>query len=235
MFQLDETLLVKNIDSLADQIVDFNSEDSKITRKFVPQLGLKISQKPIDYWQSKFLTKHVTKSFKSLLDEIKSASNMHYERKQYKLDEDPWDNYLFHDAQKLVPLICHTEPLSIVQQIVLARFIEYTMSSETISQYSMQHNLLIKELMAFTSNFGTESQNDEVYGEDDILQDSDEEIEESAKSSGLMQKVEKALRDEMSLEEIKELDTDMNRMLKMFYLEMRVKGQLREYKDDYFG
>ena len=65
---------------------------------------------------------------------------MHYERKQFKLDEDPFDNYLFHDSKQLAPLICHKEPLSIEEQVILAKFIEYTMQSETISQYSLQHN-----------------------------------------------------------------------------------------------
>jgi hypothetical protein len=33
----------------------------------------------------------------------------------------------------LVPLICHTEPLSITEQVILAKFIEYTILGETIS------------------------------------------------------------------------------------------------------
>jgi len=35
---------------------------------------------------------------------------MHYQRKEFKIEEDPWDNYLFHDAKKLMHLVCHQEP-----------------------------------------------------------------------------------------------------------------------------
>lgn len=34
--------------------------------------------------------------------------------------------------------------------------------------------------------------------------------------------------------EEKALEIDIERMLKMFYLEMRVKGMLTEFKNDYF-
>jgi len=36
MFKADEISLEKNIDSLADQIINFNTEDSKITKGFLP-------------------------------------------------------------------------------------------------------------------------------------------------------------------------------------------------------
>jgi hypothetical protein len=33
---------------------------------------------------------------------------------------------------------------------------------------------------------------------------------------------------------IADLNSDFDRMLKMFYLQMKVKGYLKEFKDDYF-
>lgn len=36
MFKADENTLEKNIDSLADQILNFNTETSKITKGFLP-------------------------------------------------------------------------------------------------------------------------------------------------------------------------------------------------------
>jgi len=36
MFKLDEITFENNIDSLADQIINFNSEDSRLTQKYVP-------------------------------------------------------------------------------------------------------------------------------------------------------------------------------------------------------
>ena len=36
MFQIDETKLEKNLDSIADQIIDFTSENCKITKGYMP-------------------------------------------------------------------------------------------------------------------------------------------------------------------------------------------------------
>jgi hypothetical protein len=72
-----------------------------------------------------------------LLSDIHDAHIKHVGRKKMKLDEDPWDNYLFHDSKHLLPLICHNEALPIEKQVLLARFIEYSMREETISQYTI--------------------------------------------------------------------------------------------------
>ena len=133
MFKIDELSLLTNIDSLADQALNFNSEECKLTKKFVPQLGLSTSKHTIDYWQNEFLKKFISKDFKKLLVKIDEAQTMHFQRKELKLDEDPWDNYLFHDAERLAPLICHSEPLTVAEQIIVAKFIEVTLKSETIS------------------------------------------------------------------------------------------------------
>ena len=82
---------------------------------------------------------------------------MHFSRKEFKLDEDPWDNYLFHDAKALIPLICHTKPLTISEQIILAKFIEYTIQSETISQYKLKGTEIIGHLIGFAEGFGNDS------------------------------------------------------------------------------
>jgi len=58
---------------------------------------------------------------------------MHEQRKQLKLDEDPWDNYLYYDSAQLVPLVCHAQPLAIAEQVVLARFIEYSVRTQSIA------------------------------------------------------------------------------------------------------
>lgn len=78
-----------------------------------------------------------------MIDRINDAQTMHFQRKQFQLSEDPWDNYLFHDSQKLIHLICHRDPLSITDQLLLAKFIDYTVSTETISQYRQQGKDLI--------------------------------------------------------------------------------------------
>lgn len=55
MFKADELALEKQIDSLADQIIEFNSEECKLTKGMRPQMGLQFIQRPIDYWQSSYL------------------------------------------------------------------------------------------------------------------------------------------------------------------------------------
>lgn len=49
----------------------------------------------------------VKKDLQSLIQKIKESNTMHTLRKQLKLDEDPWDNYLIHDSKYFLPLICH--------------------------------------------------------------------------------------------------------------------------------
>lgn len=78
---------------------------------------------------------------------------MHFERKQFNLEEDPWENYLFHDSKKLVPLFCNNKPLSLSEQVILAKFIEYSVQTESISQYKIVAKDLIKELLDFANSF----------------------------------------------------------------------------------
>lgn len=92
-----------------------------------------------------------------------------------KLDEDPWDNYLFHDSKHLLPLICHNEALPIEKQVLLARFIEYSMREETISQYTINGQALSEEFLSFVSNF-----------ENNLDLDDDDEEAESSTGNNLL-------------------------------------------------
>jgi len=113
MFKIDEMGLEKNIDSLADQIITFNSESSPLTKGFMPQLGIQTNKSPINYWQSAYLRDHVSPSLRKLLESIHDSQVSHFARKEFKIAEDPWDNYLFHDARHLIKMICHKEPMPI--------------------------------------------------------------------------------------------------------------------------
>ena len=42
------------------------------------------------------------------------------------------------------------------------------------------------------------------------------------------------LENKINLEAAHRLEKDIERMLKMFYLQMKVQGMLKEYKEDYF-
>jgi hypothetical protein len=96
-----------------------------------------------------------------------------------KIVEDPWDNYLFFDAKHLVHLICHRAMLPISHQVILAKFIEETVKSETISQYKIAGPKIIDELLKFTKEFETSSQDhwagDRNQPVDEILDSEDED------------------------------------------------------------
>ena len=143
-----------------------------------------------------------------------------------KIAEDPWENYLFYDAKRLIPLICHKESLTIAQQVILVKFITQTVENETISQYKVGGKDLLKELMAFAETFETEQAQED---EDDIIDDDEPEV--TAPALNLLSRVDKVLQENKGE---KDLDRDIDRMLKMFYLQMRVKGLLNEFRDDYF-
>ena len=51
----------------------------------------------------------------------------------YKIQEDPWDNYLYYDSKYLLPLLCSKEALSIEQQVLVILFVIDTLREETIS------------------------------------------------------------------------------------------------------
>ena len=57
----------------------------------------------------------------------------HREKMLYKIQEDPWDNYLYYDSKYLLPLLCSKEALSIEQQVLVILFVIDTLREETIS------------------------------------------------------------------------------------------------------
>jgi len=54
-----------------------------------------------------------------------------------KIQEDPWENYLYFDSKYLLPLICHAGDLPIEKQVLIAMFIQRAVEDETISQYKV--------------------------------------------------------------------------------------------------
>lgn len=49
----------------------------------------------------------------TLADKVKTSLIQTKQRKELGIAEDPWDNYLSHDAKVLLPLINHQEALSL--------------------------------------------------------------------------------------------------------------------------
>lgn len=106
----------------------------------------------IDYWQTPLL-RTVKYELQQLINQLRDSHTMHVLRKQMKMDEDPWDNYLIYDAKYFVPLLCHNHDLPIEQQVLIVSFIRQSIQEETISQYKLKSNALIKELVQFASEF----------------------------------------------------------------------------------
>jgi hypothetical protein len=93
---------------------------------------------------------------------------------------------------------------------------------EAISQYKIAAKDIIKELLDFADKF----ERVDSLDSDDIIDD-DVEVEKET----LLTRIDRVLQDNKGADE---LQKDIERMLKMFYLQMRVKGLLKEFRDDYF-
>ena len=60
LMEIDQINFEKNLYSIADQILNFNSDECKLTKGFMPQMGLMFPTKPCNSWQSIYLRKHVS-------------------------------------------------------------------------------------------------------------------------------------------------------------------------------
>lgn len=56
-WQKDEQTHLNNLDSLADQVLDFtlDTSNSQQTKNFMPMLGLRNERTPLDQWQNEYL------------------------------------------------------------------------------------------------------------------------------------------------------------------------------------
>ena len=106
MFRKEEQQLTRHLDSIADQVVDFSGDRVSLSKVFMPVVDMKPDSHIIEYWQTPFVraTKH---QLQALIHQLTESHSMHVLRKQMKMDEDPWDNYLYHDSRYFMPLLCH--------------------------------------------------------------------------------------------------------------------------------
>lgn len=56
-------------------------------------------------WLSPLVLKTV-QTFQKLTDEIDAAHTIHLGKKEMKIQEDPWDNYLYYDSRYIIPILC---------------------------------------------------------------------------------------------------------------------------------
>jgi hypothetical protein len=132
MFKKDELTIQLHLESMADQIVDFSSESISLTKGMMPIIEMKPDKTIIDYWQTPLL-RTVKYQLQDLINRLRESHTMHVLRKQMKMDEDPWDNYLIFDAKYFVPLLCHNSELPVEQQVLLVSFIRLSIQEETIT------------------------------------------------------------------------------------------------------
>ena len=128
----------------------------------LPLIEMKPDKTIIDYWQTPLLRK-VKYQLQDLINRLKDSHTMQVLRKQMKMDEDPWDNYLIYDAKYFVPLLCHNTELPVEQQILLVSFIRLSIQEETITQYKLKSNALIKELVNFATEFKDDEDDPSVF------------------------------------------------------------------------
>jgi hypothetical protein len=88
---------------------------------------------------------------------------------------------------------------------LLANFIRHSLKDESISQYKLKPSALVTELIQFSNTF------------------KDDEDEPSILESQTPTR-----------DEVEQVESELERVLRMFYLQMRVKGHLKPYKEDYF-
>jgi hypothetical protein len=127
-------------------------------------------------------------------------------RKELKMDEDPWENYLAHDAKYFLPILNHVGGKSIVEQILLFKFVQHAVRNETISQYNVKD--LGSAFLAFSEEY-REFDNDMNLQE--VLKDL---IEIEGDSAVLTESV--------------------DRVAKMFFLQMKIEGKVKQFKETYF-
>lgn len=166
-----------------------------------------------------------------------------------KIAEDPWDNYLYFDSKFILPLVCHSRAMPIERQVLLTSFLQKAITDETISMFKLSGQALVDELMAFVEEDFVMAAPEETLSPESserlATQPSDDDDDEDDLSAILGPK-----RDALSLlAEIRAVclsagdlqeprvdlvASEMERALKMFFLQQEMQGNLKEFKEDYF-
>lgn len=148
--------------------------------------------------------------------DIDTAHTQHLGKREMKIQEDPWENYLYYDSRYIIPLFCHQESLPIEQQVLAALFLKRAIDEETISQFKDSGSKLLHELVSFVENdFVQTSQ---------LLED-----EPAEKEASLLERIKLACQQAtIKIEEVEFLQGEIERALRMFMLQMQVKGRLHE-------
>jgi len=174
MFKRDELDLHSHLCSISDEIVSFGLTSSNLLlKRRMPQLDLRHKTTPNVFVQSS-LFQTVFKSLKHILALYTLQFQEVVAKKELKMHVDPWENYLVHDSKYFLPLLAHSSPLPIEEQIVLAFFVSKFVRSEQISEFKQKGEELVRALVAFVGEFGVD-----VDAQDQDLSDLEEEHTEN--------------------------------------------------------
>ena len=103
-----------------------------------------------------------------------------------KIQEDPWENYLYFDSKYVLPIVCHATDLPIEKQCLLAMFIHRAVADETISQYKVQGEKLAALLIDFVEHEFSFDALEDVDDLDDDDDDIDSILKPKSKGSNLL-------------------------------------------------
>lgn len=132
-----------HLESIADQVIEFEPS-FKSMKSSLPKLDLlTFTGFNQDYWQ-KPLIASIRKDLEHFSHLLKDAYRSNQNKRDYGIQEDPWENYLYHDSQFIIPLINHKEPLDIITQILLFKFIHRTVGDDAyVSSFPLNSRLIL--------------------------------------------------------------------------------------------
>ena len=95
----------------------------------------------------------ISTQFTQLADQLRTSFKQHKLKKQFKIQEDPWENYLVHDAKQFLPVLNNQSALGLTDQILLFKFIEHSVRNSSISEYLEKPNQMAKSFLDFAADF----------------------------------------------------------------------------------
>ena len=221
--------LLVHLESVVDQIVSFEPE-LKAMRSYVPKLDLyEFCSANVDYWQHP-LVAATRADVEQFTRDLRSAFKQNHARRELGMQEDPWENYLYHDSKFILPLITHKTALPISHQILLFKFLQRSVDefsdpnqgwNDSISQFSKSPEQVKNMLFEYANEY------DEFDGDKTILDIIEDFLSEPFENGS----IESYKQGQMEVYEINSL---IDRFLKLFYSNCKLNGHLRDTKDDYF-
>lgn len=203
---------LSHLRSITDQIISFEPEELEL-KKTLPKLEIHSYLEANSRGWMHPLVFELSSQFTRLADKLRSSFRQHKLKKQFKIQEDPWENYLIHDSKQFLPVLNNRAPLGLTDQILLFKFIEHSVRNASISEYLEKPNLMAQNFLEFAADF------EEFDDETSIV----EQLEEMLGDHNIEASV-----------AVQKLDEMVERVCRMFYLQQKIQGKVGALKRDYF-